>query len=49
VSVITNFAEGLSAQPLSHEQTLRDAEGAAGDLTRLVLGLLERIGADAHR
>jgi xanthosine phosphorylase len=47
VSAITNYAEGLSDQPLSHEQTLREAERAGGDLTRLLLGLLERIGADA--
>jgi xanthosine phosphorylase len=47
VSVITNLAEGLSDQPLSHEQTLRDAERAAGDLARLLLGFVERIGADA--
>jgi xanthosine phosphorylase len=49
VSVITNYAEGLSEEPLGHEQTLRDAERAAGELTRLLLGLLERIGADARR
>jgi len=49
VSVITNYAEGLSDEPLSHEQTLRDAEGAAGDLARLLLGVIERIGADVHR
>jgi xanthosine phosphorylase len=49
VSVITNLAEGLSEEPLSHEQTLRDAELAAGDLTRLLLGVVERIGADARR
>ena len=48
VSVITNLAEGLSDEPLSHEQTLRDAERAAGDLTRLLLGFVERIGADAR-
>jgi xanthosine phosphorylase len=36
VSVISNLAEGLSAVPLSHEQTLRDAARAAGDLTRLL-------------
>ena len=48
VSVITNFAEGLSDEPLSHEQTLRDAERAAGDLSRLLLRFLERIGADAR-
>jgi xanthosine phosphorylase len=50
LSVITNYAEGLSDEPLSHEQTLRDAQRAAGDLTRLLLGFLERIGgSDAHR
>jgi xanthosine phosphorylase len=49
VSVITNLAEGMSDQPLSHEQTLRDAERASGDLTRLLLGVIERIGADAAR
>jgi xanthosine phosphorylase len=48
VSAITNLAEGLSDAPLSHEQTLRDAERAAGDLTRLLLGFVERIGADAR-
>jgi purine-nucleoside phosphorylase len=47
VSVITNLAEGLSDEPLSHEQTLRDAERAAADLTRLLLGFVERIGGDA--
>ncbi len=49
ISVITNFAEGLSEVPLSHEHTLRDAERAAGDLTRLLLGFLKRIAADARR
>jgi xanthosine phosphorylase len=50
VSAITNLVEGLSEEPLSHEQTLRDAERAAGDLSRLLLGLVERIGsADADR
>jgi xanthosine phosphorylase len=45
VSVITNLAEGMSDVPLSHEQTLRDGERAAGDLSRLLLGFLKRIGA----
>jgi xanthosine phosphorylase len=48
VSVITNYAEGLSEEPLSHEQTLRDAERAAGDLSRLLLGFFERIRAGAR-
>ncbi len=46
VSAITNLAEGLSEVPLSHAQTLRDAERASGDLTRLLLGFVARIGAD---
>ncbi len=45
ISAITNLAEGMSDVPLSHEQTLRDGARAAGDLTRLLLGLVERIGA----
>ncbi len=49
VSVITNLAEGMSDVPLGHEQTLRDAQRASGALTRLLLGVIERIGADAHR
>jgi xanthosine phosphorylase len=36
VSAISNLAEGLSEEPVSHEQTLRDAGRAAGDLTRLL-------------
>ena len=46
VSAITNLAEGMSDVPLSHEQTLRDGERAAGDLSRLLLGFLQRIGGE---
>ena len=42
VSVITNLAEGMSDEPLSHEQTLRAAQDGAGDLTRLLLEFLAR-------
>jgi len=45
VSAITNLAEGMSEVPLSHEQTLRDGERAAGDLSRLLLAFLGLIGA----
>jgi xanthosine phosphorylase len=45
VSVITNLAEGMSDEPLSHDQTLRAAEAGAGDLTRLVLEFIPRLGA----
>ena len=34
VSAITNFAEGMSPEPLSHEQTLRDAQRAARRTSR---------------
>jgi purine-nucleoside phosphorylase len=36
VSAITNLAEGMGGEDLSHEQTLRYASAAAEDLTRLV-------------
>jgi xanthosine phosphorylase len=44
VSVITNLAEGLSDEPLSHEQTLAAAERASGDLARLLLEFIPRAG-----
>jgi xanthosine phosphorylase len=42
ISAITNLAEGMSDEPLSHEQTLRDGERAAGDLGRLLLNFIPR-------
>jgi xanthosine phosphorylase len=36
VSAITNYAEGMSDDPVTHEQTLRDAARAAGDLSALI-------------
>ena len=41
VSAITNLAEGLSAEPLSHEGTLRDAARGAADLVPLVTRFVE--------
>ncbi len=43
VSVITNLAEGLRDEPLSHEQTLRAAAGAATDLARLLVTFISRL------
>jgi xanthosine phosphorylase len=43
ISVITNLAEGLSDVPLSHEQTLSDAQRASADLTTLLLAFIGRI------
>jgi xanthosine phosphorylase len=42
VSVITNLAEGMSDEPLSHEQTLQAAQAGAADLTRLLLDFIPR-------
>ena len=42
VSVITNLAEGMGDEPLSHEQTLRAAQTGAADITRLLLNFIPR-------
>ncbi len=41
LSAITNLAEGLAAEELSHEQTLRDAARAAEDLGPLLVRFFE--------
>ena len=41
VSAITNLAEGMNPEPLSHEQTLRDAQRAADALAPLLVRFLE--------
>lgn len=43
VSAITNLGEGMGGEELSHEQTLRYAELAARDLTRLVARFCEEL------
>jgi xanthosine phosphorylase len=43
VSAITNLAEGMGGEPLSHEQTLRYANAAAGDLTRLIVAFCREL------
>jgi xanthosine phosphorylase len=45
VSAITNLAEGMGGEALSHEQTLRYANEAAGDLTRLIIEFSRVFGA----
>lgn len=47
VSVITNLAEGMTDEPLSHEQTLNAAQDGAGDLARLLLDFIPRLSAHA--
>jgi xanthosine phosphorylase len=44
VSAITNLAEGMGGEPLSHEQTLHYAQAAAGDLQRLVEAFCAALG-----
>ena len=43
VSAITNLAEGMGGEALSHEQTLRYANQAAGDLTRLIVAFCREL------
>ena len=45
VSAITNLAEGMGGEALSHEQTLRNADVAAADLRRLVTAFLEGLAS----
>ena len=45
VSAITNLAEGMGGEQLSHEQTLRNADAAATDLSRLVERFCEALGS----
>lgn len=47
VSVITNLAEGLSAFPLSHEQTLKYAAIGGKSLVALIHAYLENIAQNA--
>jgi xanthosine phosphorylase len=44
VSAITNLAEGMGPEALSHEQTLRDAKVAADALAPLLVRFVERLG-----
>jgi xanthosine phosphorylase len=43
ISAITNLAEGMQAEALSHEQTLRDAARAASDLAPLIAHFVEEL------
>jgi xanthosine phosphorylase len=45
VSAITNLAEGMSDEALSHEQTLRDAQRAADALAPLLVRFVENLEA----
>lgn len=47
IATVTNLAEGLSDQPLSHEQTLHYAAVGAKDLMRLLPDCLQRLAEAA--
>jgi xanthosine phosphorylase len=47
VSAITNLAEGMDGEALSHAQTLRFAAVAAKDLSRLIAGFCEALAGRA--
>ncbi len=46
LSIVTNLAAGLAAEPLSHGETLTQAGSAAATLQRLLTGLLEELAHD---
>ena len=46
LSMITNLAAGMSDEPLSHDQTMRHATAAVGDMARLLTAFLEEIGPE---
>jgi purine nucleoside phosphorylase len=37
ISLVTNLAAGLSATPLTHEETLEEAQKAYGSMEKLLL------------
>lgn len=43
LSMITNLAAGMTGEPLSHEQTMRHATAAAGDMARLLTAFVEEL------
>lgn len=45
VSLITNLGAGLSPTPLSHEETLTEAEKAFGDISRLLVHFIDGLSA----
>jgi purine nucleotide phosphorylase len=47
LSIITNFAAGLSSAPLSHKQSMAVADAAADSLRRLLVAFLANSGVDA--
>ena len=43
ISVVTNLAAGLSAEPLSHDEVAAAGRGAAARLERLLAGVIAKL------
>jgi purine-nucleoside phosphorylase len=43
ISTITNFAAGISGQPLNHEEVLAAGQAVARELESLVRGILQEL------
>jgi purine-nucleoside phosphorylase len=40
ISCLTNFAAGISKQPLTHDEVMETADRISGDFARLVRGII---------
>jgi 5'-methylthioadenosine phosphorylase len=47
VSMVTNFAAGISPQPLTHHEVLETMQANAENIKRLILSAIERLDAEA--
>ncbi len=46
ISCLTNFAAGITNQPLTHEEVMETADRVSGEFTRLLIGIIRRIARD---
>jgi purine-nucleoside phosphorylase len=44
ISAITNYAAGITKQPLTHDEVIQTAEHVKHDFINLVGGLIEKFG-----
>ena len=44
ISCITNFAAGIAAESLNHEEVVKTGKSAAAELIRLIVDLLDKLG-----
>ena len=47
LSLVTNMAAGITGNPLSHEEVIEASKKAAEKFSRLVFGIIERLGNDS--